>query len=130
MYAKLGTGLSLVNGVLTITGAIGPQGPPGPAGSQGSQGAPGQPGQPGPAGPQGPPGQPAPVQHFDTLLSYNQTAAGWDLPAGAAQVYHVRLNGQGVMPSIDYSISGGIIKFLDTSPTGVQPDFQVVVDWQ
>ena len=139
VYAKLGQGLSLVNGVLSITGAIGPQGPAGQTGAQGPQGPAGPAGQtgaqgaqgnPGGSGPPGPPGQSAPSQHFDTLLTYNQTAGAWSLPAGAAQVYHVRLNGQGVMPSIDYSISGGTLKFLDTSETGVQPNFQVVADWQ
>ena len=83
VYAKLGQGLSLVNGVLNVTGAIGPTGPQGPAGQPGQpgaagpQGIPGNTGQPGfqgtqgNPGPQGPPGTSGPPQHFDALLSYD-----------------------------------------------------------
>ena len=144
VYAKLGQGLSLVNGVLTVTGAIGPAGPQGPAGQtgqpgapgpQGVQGQPGAPGQPGSqgqlgnSGAQGPPGQAAAPRHYGAVLSYDSTAAGWPVPAGASN-FSVWVNGLHYTQGVDYSIAGGILKPLDTTPdSNMQPGFLVTADY-
>lgn len=67
---RLGPGLSIQGGMLTVSGAVGPQGPAGPMGPQGAAGPVGSAGVPGPAGPpgligatgpQGPAGPPGPI---------------------------------------------------------------------
>jgi hypothetical protein len=107
---------------VSATGATGPAGPQGPPGIQGPAGAQGA------VGPQGPPG-PGVSRRYNVVLQYDATAAGWTLPAGASNVVAFA-NGLRYTPVIDYLITGGVIKPVDTSATSnMQPGYLVVVDF-
>jgi hypothetical protein len=110
VFAKLGPTLKLANGQLDAVVSVGPPGPTGPG------------------GPQGPAGTTR--RHVDVLLTFDQTAQGWILPAPATGFSIANLaiyvNGLRYHSGGDFSANGGIVKALSTN---MDPSFLVTCDY-